>query len=121
VKHQDSRLLVDLSLAKRVLVHLITNANLYSLPGKPIRIATQVRGGFHNISVSDQGPGIDNTEIDHIFDKFYRGKGQRSRVHGTGMGLPIAKAIVESHGGTMRVVSRPGQGSVFTFSLPTAQ
>ena len=121
VKYQDSRLLVDLSLAKRVLVHLITNANLYSSPGKPIRIATQVRGGFHNISVSDQGPGIDNTEIDHIFEKFYRGKGQRSRVHGTGMGLPIAKAIVESHGGTMRVVSRPGQGSVFTFSLPTAQ
>jgi len=120
VKHQHSRLLVDLSLAKRVLVHLITNANLYSSPGKPIRIATQARGGFHNISVSDQGPGIDNTEIDHIFEKFYRGKGQRFRVHGTGMGLPIAKAIVESHGGTMSVVSRPGQGSVFTFSLPTA-
>jgi two-component system, OmpR family, sensor histidine kinase KdpD len=121
VKHQDSRLLVDLSLAKRVLVHLITNANLYSSPGKPIRIATQVRGGFLNISVSDQGPGIDNTEIDHIFDKLYRGKRQRTRVHGTGMGLPIAKAIVESHGGTIRVVSRPGQGSVFTFSLPMAQ
>jgi two-component system, OmpR family, sensor histidine kinase KdpD len=121
VKHQDSRLLVDLSLAKRVLVHLITNANLYSSPGKPIRIATQVRFGFLTISVSDQGPGIDNTEIDHLFEKFYRGKGQRSRVHGTGMGLPIAKAIVELHGGTMRVFSRPGQGSVFTFSLPTAQ
>jgi two-component system, OmpR family, sensor histidine kinase KdpD len=121
VKHQDSRLLVDLSLAKRVLVHLITNANLYSSPDKPIRIATQVRGGFLNISVSDQGPGIDNTEIDHIFDKFYRGKRQRTRVHGTGMGLPIAKAIVESHGGTIRVVSRPGQGSVFTLSLPMAQ
>jgi len=121
VKHQDSRLLVDLSLAKRVLVHLITNAHLYSSPGKPIRIATQVRGGFHNIGVSDQGPGIDNREIDHIFEKFYRGKEQRSRVHGTGMGLPIAKAIVEAHGGTICVVSSPGQGSVFTFSLPTAQ
>jgi len=121
VKHQDSRLLVDLSLAKRVLVHLITNATLYCSPGKPIRIATQVRGGFLNISVSDQGPGIDNTEIDHIFENFYRGKGQGSRVHCTGMGLPIAKAIVESHGGTMSVVSSPGQGSVFTFSLPTAR
>jgi two-component system sensor histidine kinase KdpD len=121
VKHQDSRLLVDLPLAKRVLVHLIANANLYSSPGKPIRIATQVLGGFHHISVSDQGSGIDNTEIDHIFEKFYRGRGQRSRVHGTGMGLPIAKAIVEAHGGSMGVVSRPGQGSVFTFSLPTAQ
>lgn len=121
VKHQDSRLLVDLSLAKRVLVHLITKADLYSSPGKPIRIATQVRGGFHTISVADQGPGIDNGEIDHIFEKFYRGKEQRSRVHGTGMGLPITKAIVEAHGGTIRVVSRLGQGSVFAFSLPTAQ
>lgn len=121
MKHQDSRLLVDLSLAKRVLVHLITNANLYSSPGKPIRIAAQVRGGFHNISVSDHGPGIDNTEIDHIFEKFYRGKRHRSFIHGTGMGLPIAKAIAESHGGTMRAVNRPGQGSVFTFLLPTAQ
>lgn len=121
MKHQDSRLLVDLSLAKRVLVHLITNANLYSSPGKPIRIATELQGGFHSISVSDQGPGIDNTEIDRIFENFYRGKGHRFRVHGTGMGLPIAKAIVESHGGTMSVVSRPGQGSVFTFSLPAAQ
>src|SRR5208283_2285472 len=50
VKHRDSRLLVDLSLARRVLVHLIVNAHLYSSPGKPIRIKTQVRGRFHTIS-----------------------------------------------------------------------
>ena len=109
---------MDLSLAKRVLVHLITNAHLYSSPGKPIRIATQVRGGFHTISVADQGPGIEDAELDRIFEKSYRGKRERSRVHGTGMGLPIAKTIVETHGGTMRVVSRLGRGSVFTFSLP---
>jgi two-component system sensor histidine kinase KdpD len=121
VKHQDSRLLVDLSLAKRVLVHLIVNAHLYSSPGKPIRIETQVRGRFHTISVADQGPGIDDNEIDQIFEKFYRGKEQRLRVHGTGMGLPIAKAIVEAHRGTIGVVSRLGQGSVFAFSLPTAR
>ena len=120
VKHHDSRLLVDLSLVKRVVVHLITNAHLYSSPGKPIRIATQVRGGFHTISFADQGPGIDDTEINQIFEKFYRGKEQRSRVHGTGMGLPIAKAIVEAHGGTMCVVSRLGEGSVFTFGLPSS-
>jgi two-component system, OmpR family, sensor histidine kinase KdpD len=53
-----------------------------------------------------------------IFDKFYRGKDQRYRVQGTGMGLPIAKAIVEAHGGTISVVSQLGRGSVFTFSLP---
>jgi two-component system sensor histidine kinase KdpD len=53
-----------------------------------------------------------------IFDKFYRGQGQRYRVQGTGMGLAIAKAIVEAHGGAIEVTSQPGQGSVFSFRLP---
>jgi two-component system sensor histidine kinase KdpD len=55
-----------------------------------------------------------------IFDKFYRGTDQRYRVQGTGMGLPIAKAIVEAHGGTISVVSQLEFGSVFSFSLPMA-
>jgi two-component system, OmpR family, sensor histidine kinase KdpD len=117
-KHLDSRLLVDLSLAKRVLVQLVTNAQLYSSPGKPITIKTKQRDKFHHISVADQGPGIEEEEIEHIFEKFYRGKNVRYRVLGTGMGLPIAKMIVEAHGGTIRVVSCAGRGSVFTFSLP---
>ena len=118
VKHLDSRLLVDLSLAKRALVQLVTNAQLYSSPGKPITITTKQRDKFHDISVADHGPGIEEEEIDRIFEKFYRGKSERHRVQGTGMGLPIAKTIVEAHGGTIRVVSCLGQGSVFTFSLP---
>jgi two-component system, OmpR family, sensor histidine kinase KdpD len=118
VQHLDSRILVDLSLAKRVLVHLITNAQLYSSPGRPIKITTKKNETFCNISVADQGPGIEEEELDYIFEKFYRGKNQRHRVQGTGMGLPIAKTIVEAHGGTIRVVNCVGQGSVFTFSLP---
>jgi two-component system, OmpR family, sensor histidine kinase KdpD len=118
VNHLDSRLLIDLSLAKRVLVHLITNAQLYSSPDKPITITTKQRDKFHDISVADQGPGIEEEEIEHIFEKFYRGKNVRYRVPGTGMGLPIAKMIVEAHGGTIRVVNCAGRGSVFTFSLP---
>ena len=117
-KHQELRLLVDLSLAKKVLVHLITNAHLYSSPRLPITITTERRGRIQFISVADQGPGIDEMEISRIFEKFYRGKEQRYRVQGTGMGLSIAKAIVETHGGTISVVSRVGHGSVFTFSLP---
>ena len=53
-----------------------------------------------------------------IFEKFYRGKDQRYSVQGTGMGLPIAKAIVEAHGGTISVTSQRGHGSVFSFTLP---
>ena len=119
VRHRVSRFRVDLSLAKRVLVHLITNAHLYSSTRQPIRIATEEQGGFHTVSVADEGPGIEAAEIDHIFEKFYRGRNQRYRVQGTGMGLPIAKAIVEAHGGTLRGCSRVGHGSIFSFTLPT--
>jgi two-component system, OmpR family, sensor histidine kinase KdpD len=118
VKHRNSRLLVDFSLAKRVLVHLITNAQLYSSPGQPIRITTQKQNKFYSFSIADQGPGIEEEEIDQIFEKFYRGKSERHRVQGTGMGLPIAKTIVEAHGGSICAISCVGQGSVFTFTLP---
>jgi two-component system sensor histidine kinase KdpD len=118
VQDKESRVLVDLSLARTVLGHLIANADLYSLPELPITISTAEKHGFLLLGVADQGPGIDETEAALIFEKFYRGKDQRFRVDGTGMGLPIARAIVEAHGGTLSVVSRPGHGSVFTFSLP---
>jgi len=120
VKHLESRLLVDLSLAKRVLAHLVTNAQLYSSPGQPIRITTNKHNKFYTFSVADQGPGIEEEEIDHIFEKFYRGGNRRHRAQGTGMGLPIAKTIVEAHGGTIGVVSSVRQGSIFTFSLQAA-
>jgi len=68
--------------------------------------------------VADRGPGIDEMELNLIFDKFYRGKNQRYLVQGTGMGLPIAKAIVEAHDGSITVTSQLGSGSVFSFSLP---
>jgi two-component system sensor histidine kinase KdpD len=115
---EDSQLTVDLCLATKVLVHLITNAHLYSAPDQPITIATEECAKFLAVRIADKGPGIDETDVRHIFEKFYRGKKHRYRVHGTGMGLAIAKAIVEAHGGTIGVVSHPGQGSVFTFTLP---
>jgi two-component system sensor histidine kinase KdpD len=108
----------DLSRAKQVLVQLLANANNYSPEGPPISISAELNGDFVAISVADQGPGIEELEMGLIFDKFYRGREQRYRVQGTGMGLPIAKAIVEAHGGTIGVVSQLGRGSVYSFSLP---
>jgi two-component system sensor histidine kinase KdpD len=70
------------------------------------------------VSVTDHGPGIDQMEQEMIFEKFYRGRNQRTMIPGTGMGLPIAKAIVELHGGKIGVTSQPSRGSVFHFSLP---
>jgi two-component system sensor histidine kinase KdpD len=118
VRPQDARVFCDLFWARKVLGHLLRNADLYSSPGEPITITTEEKDGFVFFHVADLGPGIEKSEIDQIFSKFYRGKAQRHRVPGTGMGLAVAKAIVEAHGGTIGVASEVGRGSVFTFSLP---
>ena len=118
LKESETRLVIDLSLAKKVLIHIVNNAHLYSSAGQPITVTAETRNGWELISVCDSGPGIDDAEIGYIFGKFYRGKNQRHRVQGTGMGLSIAKAIVEAHGGTISAKSTIGSGSVFTFSLP---
>jgi two-component system sensor histidine kinase KdpD len=109
----------DLFWTRKVLGHLIRNADLYSSPGEPITISTEEKDGAVLFHVTDIGPGIEKLEIGQIFDKFYRGKHQRHRVPGTGMGLAVARAIVEAHGGTIEVASEVGRGSVFTFSLPS--
>jgi len=107
--------------AKDILVNLIDNANLYSPKDEPIVISGELTGDYVTISVADRGPGIDDFEQGMIFDKFYRGKDQRYLVRGTGMGLPIAKAIVAAHKGTISVTSQLGHGSVFSFTLPVAR
>jgi len=101
-----------------VLVRLIENANAYTPADQPITITAEVQLERLVTSVADRGPGIEEMELNLIFDKFYRGKNQRYIVQGSGMGLPIAKAIVEAHGGTIGVTSQLGHGSVFSFSLP---
>lgn len=111
----------DAGRAADVLVKLIDNANLYSPKEQPITVSAELAGDFILLSVADRGPGIDNFEQGMIFDKFYRGKDQRYLVRGTGMGLPIAKAIVGAHGGTISVTSQLGHGSVFSFTLPVAR
>ena len=110
----------DLNRVKEILLHLIDNANLYSPKDRSISITADANGNFVTISVADQGSGIEDLEQGMIFDKFYRGKDQRYLIQGTGMGLPIAKAIVEAHGGSIGVTSQVGHGSVFSFTLPIA-
>src|SRR5258706_3069418 len=112
---------VDLSRAKEVLVQLLENANLYSGKDTPIVVTAESNGNLISFSVAEQGPGIDTIEQGLIFDKFYRGKDQRAVIQGTGMGLPISKAIVEAHGGSIGVTSQINHGSVFTFTLPMAR
>jgi two-component system, OmpR family, sensor histidine kinase KdpD len=115
------RVKADPERTKDILVNLIDNANLYSPKEAPITISAEVTGDFVTTHVADRGPGIEDFEQGMIFDKFYRGKDQRYLVRGTGMGLPIAKAIVAAHGGTISVTSQLGHGSVFSFTLPIAR
>jgi two-component system sensor histidine kinase KdpD len=108
----------DLERAKEAMVQLIDNANLYSPKDLPITITAELTGDFVTTSVADRGPGIDDFDQTMIFEKFYRGKDQRYLVRGTGMGLPIAKAIIAAHNGTISVTSQLRHGSVFSFTLP---
>jgi two-component system sensor histidine kinase KdpD len=108
----------DLNRIVDALVHLIDNANIYSPKDQPITISAELVGDCVTTSVADRGPGIDDFEQGMIFDKFYRGKDQRYLVRGTGMGLPIAKAIITAHKGAISVTSQLGHGSVFSFTLP---
>jgi two-component system sensor histidine kinase KdpD len=108
----------DMDLVVKVLLQLLENAAKYSPPESAIHISIEKSDAELLVSVADRGPGIDELEQALIFDKFYRGRDNRYSVQGTGMGLAIAKAIVEAHGGAIRVVSQLGRGSVFSFSLP---
>jgi two-component system sensor histidine kinase KdpD len=110
---------MDVKLIQKVLRNLLENAAKYSEDEEPIFISAEVQGSLLVTSVADRGSGIDDFDKSLIFDKFYRGQGQRYRVQGTGMGLAIVKAIVDAHGGKVEVTSQLGIGSVFSFSLPT--
>jgi two-component system sensor histidine kinase KdpD len=109
---------MDSDRIREVLVHLLENAAKYSPPNTPIRITAEEKNGNLTTSIADRGPGIDDFEQALVFEKFYRGQNERVRVHGTGMGLAICKAIVEAHGGRIGLTSQLGNGSVFYFSLP---
>lgn len=109
---------IDVQRIREVVMHLLENAGKYSAPGTPIKVTSELQGDRVLTSIADRGPGIDSFEQSLIFEKFYRGQHQRYTAPGTGMGLAIAKVIVEAHGGKISVVSQTGNGSVFSFSLP---
>jgi two-component system sensor histidine kinase KdpD len=109
---------MDLERITEVLAQLLDNAAKYSPPDAPLQITAEMRDTSVVTSVADHGLGIDQMEQEMIFEKFYRGRNQRMIIPGTGMGLSIAKAIVEMHEGKIGVISQLGRGSLFYFSLP---
>ena len=104
----------------RVFSNLLSNALKYTPGGGLVRGTARAEEGAGGVTVEDTGIGITPEDMPRVFDRFYRGKGQSSES-GAGLGLAIAKEIVEAHGGQITVQSREGQGSSFHFSLPAAE
>jgi signal transduction histidine kinase len=110
---------VEADRIRQILVNLLTNAHEYSPEGASIEVNARAIDAEVEIAVTDDGPGIPESQLDHIFERFVRGDaGLTQRVGGTGLGLAISKSLVELHGGTIEVESTPGVGSRFSFRLP---
>jgi PAS domain S-box-containing protein len=109
---------IDFQMVKQVFKQLLENALKYSPAGSPLTISCRSSGNTIETEVADLGPGIPEEEQMRIFEEFYRVPGGQGHTTGMGMGLFIAKRIVDAHGGKIWVTSKPGSGSAFHVSLP---
>jgi signal transduction histidine kinase len=107
---------------ERILTNLLGNALKYSTPGTPIRLTATSGHGEAIVSVVDQGPGIAPADLPHLFERYFRARGDTEHREGLGLGLGlyITRGLVAAHGGRIWVDSEVGKGSTFTFTLPFA-
>jgi signal transduction histidine kinase len=106
----------------QVLANLLTNANKYSPEGAEVKLAAARVGDEIEFAVADNGPGLGEEELAHVFDRFWRAQsGETQEVGGTGLGLAIAKSLVDLHGGAISAKSSEGEGATFRFVLPIAK
>jgi len=110
---------IDSHRISQVLSNLLENAVAHTAKGDSITLAARQQGNWLEVSVADTGEGIPPEDLPSIFERFYRVDKSRTRATGgSGLGLTIAKRLVEAHGGTIKVQSELGKGSRFTFALP---
>ncbi len=107
---------IDATMIQQVLSNLLSNAIIYTPINKEIVLSVQTDQNALTVSITDQGPGIDEEDLDKIFEKFYRGK--HSRPGGLGLGLSIAKRFIQAHGGEIEAQNRQGGGACFILRLP---
>ncbi len=118
----DLALWADGPRLRQLLVLLLDNALRYSNPGAEVRLHTRLDGADWVAEVSDQGIGIPEHELPHVFERNYRGEhARRHRADGTGLGLPLAQALAAAHGGGLSLASSAGQGTTVCLRLPWHQ
>jgi signal transduction histidine kinase len=122
VDHTVPPVLVDPDRIQRVLYNLIQNAIRHTPADGSVVVDAFDRGPDVQVNIRDTGEGIPPTDLPHVFDRFYRGDKARSRdgAAGAGLGLAIARRLVETHGGHIWVAQPPEGGSIFSFTLPKA-
>jgi signal transduction histidine kinase len=104
-----------------VLRNLLENAMVHTGAGGTITVAARQREDGIEVAVSDTGEGIPPEDLPNVFERFYRVDKSRARATGgSGLGLTIAKRLIEAHGSNIEAYSEPGKGSRFTFTLPIA-
>jgi signal transduction histidine kinase/CheY-like chemotaxis protein len=113
------RALADPGRLRQVLTNLLTNAHLYTPEGGQLTVRAAATAGQIVLEVSDTGPGMTAEQVEHAFDRFYRG-GHGAASPGTGLGLAIVRSLVDLMGGAIELVSAPGEGTTFTVRLPHA-
>jgi len=116
----DMRVLADRDRAVQVLLSFTDNALKHSPRGSTVRLRASRRDDRVLLAVADEGSGINAEELTRVFERFYRADAARSGGGGAGLGLAIAKEIVEAHGSSIEVQSEPGEGTTFGFELPVA-
>ena len=113
---------IDAKLIVQVIINLVDNAIKYTPVGSRIEIHTELQGKWVVVSVSDNGPGIDDTQKPRVFDMFYSGANQvADSRRSLGLGLSLCKSIVTAHGGSITVADHLPCGAVFTFTLPAGE
>jgi signal transduction histidine kinase len=112
-------LIADPAMLRRVLDNLLDNAAKYSESTSPVEIVARQEGSVFQVSVRDQGIGVEAQDLPRLFTPFFRTDRSRARgTGGVGLGLALAKRIVEAHGGSIGVESQPGHGTTVRFSVP---